>query len=171
MNNVINFLLILTLVFLVYANSNIGLLLARTIPGKLTLVILIIYLSASHGISSGILMSLITIVLLNNFREGLEDKADVKGVDPNAESFPSGATLPSNETINTPDESEKIPINLIIPTKMNKTDLEDYMRTAAAIATMDAKTEGGGQVVEPPSGASDSVAGVSTSVDVVASPA
>ena len=73
MNNVINFLLILTLVFLVYTNSNIGVMLARSIPGKFTLVVLIIYLSASHGISSGILMSLITILLLNNYREGEEN--------------------------------------------------------------------------------------------------
>ena len=171
MNNVINFLLILTLVFLVYTNSNIGVMLARSIPGKFTLVVLIIYLSASHGISSGILMSLITILLLNNYREGEENMEKegtmVTGTDSNKGSFSGAAGIPDNEKINTPDESDKIPINLIIPSKMNKTDLEEHLRVAAEVAAMNAKIEEGSAdtIVQSPSA---SVAGVSTSANVQA---
>jgi len=143
-----------------YTNSNIGQLFRNSILGKIMLVGVIIYIANNYGISAGIVTSLISIILLHNVREGLDNEEsgtktggiyiEGSGEDPKkARDRVVGSgedislDMSSDEDLinSSTDDEEDLNVTIGLSTKMNQTDLDNYIKRGAEIATLDSTRE------------------------------
>ena len=121
--NVFNkWIIFIIILFLIY-NQNLFNMdnLAKTVLGRALLVFSIIYISTNYGAILGILTGIVVILMLHDRKEGATGSYDADDVKKDATTWP-----------------DEVPVKLLIPTKMSKTDLENALNRSKEEATAEA---------------------------------
>ena len=100
--------------------------LTKTVLGRALLVFAIIYITTNYGAILGILMGIVVILMLHDTKEGATGEIKI-----------------DDKKVNT-DWPDEVPVKLLIPTKMSKTDLENALNRSKEEATAEASGQFGG---------------------------
>ena len=138
MEKYLNVVLLLVIIVLLYTNNQI--LPKDSVLGKMVLVAAIICVTHKFGRNSGLLMTVITIIILHNtyireYFEGGEVATEGEATD---EEAPAETDEEDEEA---GIEAEKEPAT----SQMNRVDLEDTINKSPHVATMEAAGQHGGQ--------------------------
>ena len=138
MEKYLNVVLLLVIIVLLYTNNQI--LPKDSVLGKMALVGAIICVTHKFGRNSGLLMTVITIIILHNtyireYFEGGEVATEGEATD---EEAPAETDEEDEEA---GIEAEKEPAT----SQMNRVDLEDTINKSPHVATMEAAGQHGGQ--------------------------
>ena len=128
MEKYLNVVLLLVIIVLLYTNNQI--LPKDSVLGKMALVAAIICVTHKFGRNSGLLMTVVTIIILHNtyIREYFGEEEDIAA---------KGEAAADED-----EEEEEIEGNI---SKMNLVDLQDTINKSPFIATMEASGQHGGQ--------------------------
>ena len=129
MEKYLNVVLLLVIIVLLYTNNQI--LPKDSVLGKMALVAAIICVTHKFGRNSGLLMTVVTIIILHNtyIREYFGEEEDIAA---------KGEAAADEDE----EEEEEIEGNI---SKMNLVDLQDTINKSPFIATMEAAGQNGGE--------------------------